>query len=108
MMRLIKLKEVMSYTGLGRSSIYKFMAEGHFPKSIALGARAVAWESSEIEEWVLDKIESRNKANNELVEVETEVELSEADAIKFINKKFNQLSISDAITWLMQIYKQVK
>lgn len=105
MMRLIKLKEVMSYTGLGRSSIYKFMAEGHFPKSIALGERAVAWESSEIEEWVLSKIENRNKVILELVEVENEVVISEGDVIKFIKDKFNHLSISDAIAWLMQIYK---
>lgn len=84
------------------------MAEGRFPKSISLGERAVAWESSEIEEWVLSKIESRNKAIDESVEVETEVEVSEGDVIKFINTKFNQLSISEAITWLMQIYKQVK
>jgi len=107
-MKLIRLNQVMSYTGLGRSSIYKFMADGHFPKSISLGERAVAWEISEIEDWVLTKIESRNKVIDELVEVETEVEVSEDDVIRFINKKFSQLSISDAITWLMQIYKQVK
>jgi prophage regulatory protein len=104
-MRLIKLKEVMNYTGLGRSSIYKFMAEGHFPKSIALGARAIAWESSEIEEWVLDKIESRNNRNDGLVEVEAKAVITEGDVIKFIKDKFNHLSISDAIAWLMQIYK---
>jgi prophage regulatory protein len=101
----MRLKQVMSYTGLGRSSIYKFMAEGHFPKSIVLGTRAVAWESSEIEEWVLSKIEIRNKANDELAEVETEVKVSEDEVIKFIKDKFNHLSIPDAIAWLMQIYK---
>lgn len=101
----MRLKQVMSYTGLGRSSIYKFMAKGHFPKKIALGARAVAWESGEIEEWVLSKIESRDNTNDGLVEVETEVEISEGDVIKFIKDKFNHLSISDAIAWLMQIYK---
>ena len=56
-MRLIRLKEVMHLTGLGRSSIYKFMTEGVFPMSVSLGERAVAWEVSEVEEWVLDKIE---------------------------------------------------
>lgn len=84
------------------------MADGHFPKSISLGKRALAWEISEIEDWVLAKIESRNKVIDELVEVKTEVEFSENDVIKFINKKFSQRSISDAITWLIQIYKQVK
>jgi hypothetical protein len=32
-------------------------------------------------------------------------EVSEVDAIKFIKRKFNHLSISDAIAWLMQAYK---
>lgn len=104
-MRLIRLKEVMSLTGLGRSSIYKFMTKGHFPQSIVLGERAVAWEISEVEEWVLNKIESRNKAINEAVVVEDEVNVSEMDVIKFIKDKFKQLSITDAISWLMEIYK---
>jgi prophage regulatory protein len=43
-MKLIRLKEVMELTGLGRSSIYKFMEEGDFPQSTSLGDRAVAWE----------------------------------------------------------------
>jgi prophage regulatory protein len=104
-MRLIRLKEVISISGLGRSSIYKMMAEGRFPMSISLGERAIAWEISEIEEWVLDKIERRNKVIDGLVEVEVEVTVSEGDVIKFIKGKFNHLNITDAITWLMQIYK---
>jgi len=48
-MKLIRLKEVISITGLGRSSIYKFMEEGRFPMSISLGERAIAWEVSEVE-----------------------------------------------------------
>lgn len=52
-MRFLRLKEVMALTGLGRSTIYKFMAdETDFPKSVPLGGRAVAWVESEIEEWM--------------------------------------------------------
>lgn len=40
-MRFIRLKEVMHVTGLGRSSIYNYMAEGRFPKTVLLGGRAV-------------------------------------------------------------------
>ncbi|MGK0269446.1 MAG: prophage regulatory protein [Cocleimonas sp.] len=107
-MRLVRLKEVMACTGLGRSSIYKFMAEGHFPKSISLGERAVAWGFSEVEEWVATKIEDRNKVLEKLVESAQVIKVSEIDVIKFIHDKFHQLSVSDAITWLLQIYKQVK
>ncbi len=59
-MRLIRLKEVMSLTGLGRSSIYKFMEESRFPKSVSLGDRAVAWIESEIEDWIVEKIAERD------------------------------------------------
>lgn len=104
-MRLIRLKEVMAFTGLGRSSIYKFMAQGNFPQSIPLGERAVAWEVSEVEEWVATKIESRDKEIDETVEIEIEVSVSEGDVIKFIKDKFSHLSITDAIAWLMEIYK---
>ena len=50
----------MSRTGLGRTSIYNFMNEGTFPKSVQLGERAVAWVDKEIDAWILDKLERRN------------------------------------------------
>ena len=59
-MRLIKLNDVMNSCGLGRSSIYKFMSEGTFPKSVSLGDRAVAWVESEVEDWIAEKIAQRD------------------------------------------------
>lgn len=59
-MRLIKLKEVMDCTGLGRSSIYYHIGDGSFPKPVSLGARSVAWVQSEVEEWILDRIGERD------------------------------------------------
>ncbi|KTG18925.1 transcriptional regulator [Pseudoalteromonas sp. XI10] len=58
-MRLIKLKEVMQKTSLGHSSIYKFIAEGTFPKQVSLGARSVAWVESEVDDWIMEKITDR-------------------------------------------------
>ncbi|EKF9741423.1 AlpA family transcriptional regulator [Vibrio cholerae] len=60
-MRFLRLKEVMSLTGLGRSTIYKFMAdETDFPKRVPLGGRAVAWVESEIEEWMESRLSMRD------------------------------------------------
>jgi prophage regulatory protein len=103
-MRLIRLKEVMNITGLGRSSIYKFMTEGNFPQSIALGERAVAWESSEIEEWVLNKIEQRNEEPAKVVKSKESI-ITEDDVIKFLKQRFSAEGISSAMTWLMKIIK---
>ncbi|WP_286240950.1 helix-turn-helix transcriptional regulator [Neptuniibacter halophilus] len=59
-MRLMKLKEVMHTTGLARSTVYKYIHEGNFPKPVSLGERNVAWLESEIEDWIMDKIEQRD------------------------------------------------
>lgn len=47
-------------TGYSRSSIYLKMQDGTFPKPIKLGARAVGWLESEIEEWLQARIEKRD------------------------------------------------
>ena len=59
-MRIIRLKEVMDCTGLGRSTIYKYISEGSFPKSVSLGDRAVGWVESEVHDWILARIEERD------------------------------------------------
>lgn len=59
-MKFIKLKEVMAMTGLGRSSVYKFMNEGRFPGSVKLDKRGVRWVEHEIEEWMMEKIALRD------------------------------------------------
>ena len=68
--RLIRLPEVLSRTGYGRTSIYPKMKDGSFPKSVKLGTpledpnafdcRAVAWIEDEVDEWVDSRIEERN------------------------------------------------
>lgn len=60
-MRFIKLKEVMDCTGLGRSTIYKYIENQQFPKQISLGDRAVAWIESEVTEWMLERIAERDE-----------------------------------------------
>jgi prophage regulatory protein len=65
-MKLIKLKQVMECTGLARSTVYKFMAEGQFPKPVKLGVRMVAWVETEIQEWVREKITTRDSAKIQL------------------------------------------
>lgn len=50
--RLIRLKEVQHRVGLGRSTIYRWMAEGNFPKPVQLGGYAVAWTEEAIDDWI--------------------------------------------------------
>jgi prophage regulatory protein len=61
-MRIIRLKEVVESTGLARSTIYKYIGEGNFPKPVSLGDRCVGWVYEEVQEWILDRIEMRDLA----------------------------------------------
>ena len=68
--RLIRLNEVLSRTGYGRTSIYRKMDEGTFPKNLKLGgpikdptkfdSRAIAWIEYEVEQWIESRIEERD------------------------------------------------
>ena len=68
--RFIRLPEVLSRTGYGRTSIYRKMEDGSFPKSGKLGgppkdpsifdSRAVAWIEDEVDQWGEDRIEDRD------------------------------------------------
>ena len=50
--RFIKLPEVSKRVAKSRSSIYKAISEGKFPKSYKNGDRAVAWLASEIDAFI--------------------------------------------------------
>ncbi|ENM3101881.1 TPA: AlpA family transcriptional regulator [Pseudomonas aeruginosa] len=62
-MRIIRLKEVIDSTGLARSTIYKYIGEGTFPKPVSLGDRCVGWVDSEVHDWILARIEERDSVN---------------------------------------------
>lgn len=55
--RIMRLKQVQATTGFGRAWIYELMSEGKFPKARKIGARAVGWDSLEVEQWVTDRLE---------------------------------------------------
>jgi len=62
-MRIIRLKEVIDSTGLARSTIYKYIGEGTFPKPVSLGDRCVGWVDNEVHDWILARIEERDMAD---------------------------------------------
>ena len=68
--RFIRLPEVLSRTGYGRTSIYRKMEDGSFPRSVKLGSpledpnvfdsRAVAWIEDEVDQWIESRIGDRD------------------------------------------------
>ena len=47
----VRMAAVVRMTGLGRSTIYRLMAEDKFPSPVRLAKRAVAWRRIDLEEW---------------------------------------------------------
>ena len=54
--QFIRLPQVKELTCLSKSSIYRLMEEGEFPKQVSLGARSVVWVKSQVEDWCLNKV----------------------------------------------------
>jgi len=48
---LARMPVVLKMTGLGRSTIYRWIADGSFPPPVRLGPRAVAWRWSDLDQW---------------------------------------------------------
>jgi prophage regulatory protein len=54
--RVLRLPQVCSVTGLGRSMIYQMEAELRFPKRVKIGTRAVGWLEGEVNAWLQKRI----------------------------------------------------
>ena len=57
---LARLPTVLKMTGLGRSTIYRWIADGSFPPPVRLGPRAVAWRWSDLDEWTRSRSATRH------------------------------------------------
>ena len=54
--RFLRVSEVQARTGLSRSTIYRWSAEGRFPQAIRLSERVVRWVEAEVEDWIRERI----------------------------------------------------
>ena len=60
--RILRFKQVAALVGLGKSSIYRKVQEGTFPKPIKLGSvRASGWISTEVYDWIDDQVRRSRK-----------------------------------------------
>lgn len=50
--RLLRLRQVIEITGLGRDTIYRYIRAGQFPRQRRIGERASAWREDEIKDWI--------------------------------------------------------
>jgi prophage regulatory protein len=50
--RIIRLKTVLTRTGLSRSTLYRKIAEGSFPKQVAISVHGTGWHESAVDRWI--------------------------------------------------------
>ena len=63
--RILRLPEVITRTGLSRSTIYLRVADGSFPKPVSLGTRSVGWVETELDAWLKSQILARLPSGHE-------------------------------------------
>lgn len=54
--RLMRMPEAEQTVGLKRSTIYRLLAAGDFPPQVKLGARAVGFSSTQVQQWIADRM----------------------------------------------------
>jgi prophage regulatory protein len=50
--RIIRLKTVLNRSGLSRSTVYRKIKEGTFPRQIPISANGCGWPESELNRWI--------------------------------------------------------
>ena len=50
--RLLRIRGVLERTGLSKTSMYRQIGEGDFPRPIQLTENTVAWREREVDEWI--------------------------------------------------------
>ncbi|RYY24572.1 MAG: AlpA family phage regulatory protein [Sphingomonadales bacterium] len=54
--RILRLKTVLERTGLSRSTMYRKMQNGTFPKNLQISMRCTGWRESAVNEWMRNPI----------------------------------------------------
>ncbi|GBH31766.1 AlpA family phage regulatory protein [Sphingobium limneticum] len=59
--RIIRLKTVLARTGLSRTTLYRKMGEGTFPRQVKISVHGAGWRESAINRWIADPVSYREE-----------------------------------------------
>lgn len=52
--KIIRLQTVLSRTGLSRTTLYRKISEGTFPRQVKISVHGAGWHESAINRWIAD------------------------------------------------------
>lgn len=71
---MLRCPVVSQSTGMARSTIYRRIQSGLFPKPVSLGGERVAWPASEVQ--AINSARISGKSDDEIKKIVTELEAS--------------------------------
>lgn len=54
--RILRLREVLTRTGLSRSTLYRKLDDGTFPERVHISRRCIGWHESTINTWIQNRV----------------------------------------------------
>lgn len=54
--RILRLKSVLERTGLSRSTLYRKIQLGTFPKQLKISVRCAGWRESDVDTWLSNPV----------------------------------------------------
>lgn len=59
--RIVRIKTVLNRTGLSRSTMYRKIKDGTFPRQVPISINGTGWRESAINRWVENPIAFRDE-----------------------------------------------
>jgi len=50
--KLVRIRDLQTLVGMKKSSIYKLMKSGEFPRPVKISERCVAWKVDDLNDWI--------------------------------------------------------
>ena len=63
--RILRMRTVLERTGLSRSTLYRKMRDGTFPKQVRISEHCCGWRESAINRWIADPAAYTEKKTTE-------------------------------------------
>lgn len=62
MSKILRIQDVINYTGLARATIYRLSKQGNFPPPVKIipgpTARASGWNADDVDAWIKTRLQS--------------------------------------------------